>query len=107
MPILRGNDKPENRLNFVGHRDYGVPLRNCQGSAGEEVVLNISDNEGFHVPSSILPATSRCSSWNIICAIVIGSGILNLFSGSGTNGIWLKLSAKPALTVLPPLIFRS
>ena len=48
MPILRGHNERKGRLKFVGDGNDLVALRNGQCAAGQEVILNIHEDERFH-----------------------------------------------------------
>ena len=48
MPILRGDHQRERRLESVYDRDDLVALRHGERAAGQEVVLNINQNQCFH-----------------------------------------------------------
>src|SRR6266404_4754125 len=48
MPILRRDHKRKNRLQLVRNRNYRVAVRDSQGAAGKEIVLDINQDERFH-----------------------------------------------------------
>ena len=48
MPILRGDHKRKYRLEGVRHGNYRVAGRYRQRATGQEVVLNINQDECFH-----------------------------------------------------------
>src|ERR1044071_9336131 len=48
MPILRRDHKRKHRLQLVRNRNYRVAVRDSQGTAVEEVVLDINQDERFH-----------------------------------------------------------
>src|SRR6266404_5891187 len=48
MPILRRDHKRKHRLQLVRNRNYRVAVRDSQGAAGKEIVLDINQNERFH-----------------------------------------------------------
>src|ERR1041385_7402839 len=48
MPNLRRDHKRKHRLQLIRNRNYPVAVRDSQGAAVEEVVLEINQDERFH-----------------------------------------------------------
>ena len=48
MPVLGGHDMVVVREEFVDDGDEFVPSADAEGSAGEEVILKVDDEERFH-----------------------------------------------------------
>jgi hypothetical protein len=48
MPILSGNNERKTRLQSIGDGYDGIAVRNGQRAAGEEVVLQVNEDEAVH-----------------------------------------------------------
>lgn len=63
VPILRSHDEIEGLLELIDDRDDAVALRNGESAAGDEVVLNIDQDECFHgsggVGAAVSPRAAR------------------------------------------------
>jgi hypothetical protein len=60
VPILSGHDDFETRLEKIHDRDDQIALGNRQRAAGDEVILDIDENESVH---GVGPACSSMAQW--------------------------------------------